>query len=151
MVKATFDHEGNNGLLRVITHFDCVIEIPCNKTDAETFRLGGTGANAVAAYEGVILDFASGRFRAFYTPDRTFEAVGQLSDEKWTEADKHCYVTEYYELDMEGKQHSWFLSKKPIKDANHLFINLDAVDGGGNIVKRYRVSPFTGDYRVMEF
>jgi hypothetical protein len=150
MVKATFDHEGNRGLLRLTTHFERSVEIPCIKQDGEIFRLGGTGANSVVVYEGVILDFQTGRFRAFRTPQDTFEGNGVLSDEKWTEASTHCYVTEYYDLDMEGRQHGWFLSKKPVIDANYLFVNLDVTDGGGNIIKRYRVSPFTGQYRVME-
>jgi hypothetical protein len=46
---------------------------------------------------------------------------------------------------MEGKAPGWFISKKPINQAHYLFANLDVLDGGGNLVKRYRVSPFTGE------
>ena len=150
MVKAIFDHEGNSGLLSVTTHFGRVVEIACNKHEDELFRLGGTGANAVVSYEGIVTDFTSGRFRAFINPKEWFEDYGKLSEEEWTDADRHCYVTEFYDINMEGKKHGWFLSKSPIKDANYLFINLDVTDGGGNVLKRYRVSPFTGDHCVME-
>lgn len=158
MVKATFEHEGDNGLLTVVTHFDRTVEIPCEKQSDEGFRLGGTAVNDVAVYEGLIIKFVSlfssespgSKFRAFRTPEDYFEGHGVLSDEEWSDADRHCYVTEYYPLDMEGQRPGWFLSHEPIKDANYLFINLDVLDGGGNVIKRYRVSPFTGDHAVME-
>lgn len=154
MVKATFEHEGNSGLLTVITHFDRTVQIPCERHVDESFRLGGTAVHDLAVYEGVVLNLPAlspfAHFRAFRNAEHSFEGIGVMSDEEWSDANLHCYVTEHYTLDMEGKKPSWFISKRPLKDANHLFINLDVLDSGGNIVKRYRVSPFTGEYRVME-
>jgi len=154
MVKATFEHEGNSGLLTIITHFGRTVEILCEKDTNEIFRMGGTAVNEVVVHEGLILRLPefpqSAPFRAFLDPDNHFEADGVLSDEEWHEADRHCYVTEYYPLDMEGQRPGWFISHKPIKDANYLFVNLDILDGVGNVIKRYRVSPFTGEHRVME-
>jgi len=154
MAKATFEHEGNSGLLTVITHFDHTAFIPCTKRVDEAFRLGGTAVNSVVVYEGLTLNLpclpSFVHFRAFRTPEDYFDSVGVISQEDWSDSDRHCYVTEYYSLDMEGKKPSWFISRQPIQNANHLFINLDVVDGGGNVVRRYRVSPFTGEYRVME-
>lgn len=154
MVQANFEHEGNDGLLVLTTHFDQTIKIACNKRDDETFRLGGTAVNEVVVYEGLVLKFHSNptiaHFRAFRSEEVYFDATGTLSNEEWSEADRHCWVTEYYDLEMEGKPPGWFISKNPIKDAHYLFVNLDVVDGGGNVVKRYRVSPFTGEHRVME-
>lgn len=152
MVKATFEHEGNTGLLTVITHFDRIVQIPCEKHLDESFRLGGTAVHDLAVYEGVILNLHGSPvvFRAFKDAQHSFEGQGVLSPEQWTEAQLHCYITEHYTLDMEGKKPDWFISQSPLKDANHLFINLDVLDGGGNVVKRYRVSPFTGEHRVME-
>lgn len=151
MVKARFEYEGNNGLLSVNTHFDRSVEIACTKSSDEIFRLGGTAVSDVATYEGVILSLAqeNSLFRAFRTEDKYFEDMGLLSSEVWTEADLHCFVTEYYPLNMEGQRPGWLISKKPIIDANHLFINLDVLDGGNNVIKRYRVSPFTGDHIIM--
>lgn len=151
MVQAIFEHDGNSGILRLTTHFDVTIEISCTKECHETFRMGGTAINEVICYEGLVLSIEDGCFRAFQSEDKYFDSHGILSSEEWTEADRHCYVTEYYDLDMEGNKPGWFISRKPIIDANHLFVNLDVFDGGGNVVKRYRVSPFTGEHRVMEF
>lgn len=154
MVEVNFEYEGNAGLLKMTTHFGKLVTIACEKHTEECFRLGGTAINEVMAYEG-ILDFKSSKalplvsFKAFRTPSETFEGVAILSDEEWSEADRHCYLTEHYELEMENKPHSWFASKNPIKDANYLFINLDVLDGGGNLMKRYRVSPFTGEHVVL--
>ena len=149
MAKATFEHEGNSGLLLITTHFGREVEIVCEKRDDEIFRLGGTAINDIAVYEGLVLslkdDCHFSPFKAFRSEEVSFEDTGLLSDEDWGIADLHCYVTEYYDLDMEGRAPGWFISKKPIRDANHLFVNLDILDGGGNILRRYRVSPFTGE------
>lgn len=154
MAKATFEHDGNVGTLTMHTHFDVTVEISCEKTSGEIFRLGGTAVNEVMVYEAVILNLSSPfsrcEFRAFFDEENSFEGTGLRSVEDWTNADLHCWVTEYYSLDMEGKKPGWFISKKPICEANNLFVNLDVLDGGGNILKRYRVSPFTGEHKVME-
>ena len=150
MVKVSFEHEGNSGLLAVTTHFGDTVEIACDKRDDEQFRLGGTAINEVIVYEGLVLDLPSSRFRAFRSESDYFEGTGVMSHEEWDKADLHCWVTEYYSLDMEGNAPGWFISKAPIQDAHYLFVNMDVVDGGGNVVKRYRVSPFTGEHKVME-
>lgn len=154
MVRASFEHEGNYGLLSLKTHFGQHVEIPCSKLDDEKFRLGGTAIHEVVTYEGVILNLSplttSVPFRAFRSAQNHFEGLGVLSPEQWSDVDRHCWVTEYYSLDMEGNAPSWFISKAPIQDAHHLFVNLDVLDGGDNVIKRYRVSPFTGQYRLMD-
>jgi hypothetical protein len=154
MVKASFEHEGNTGLLTIVTHFGDTVKIACDKRDDEQFRLGGTAINDVACYEGVVLHLTADRssvpFRAFRSVSDSFDGRGVLSGEPWDVADLHCYITEHYSLDMEGKKPGWFISKSPIKDAFYLFVNLDVLDGGSNVVKRYRVSPFTGEYVIME-
>lgn len=149
MVMAKLEHDGNVGILYIRTHFGTEHEIRCEKADNEIFRLSGTAADMVVCHEGVLLK-EDGSFRAFPTPDAPFEGVGVLSPEGWENpADRHCYVTEYYPLDMEGKKPEWLVSRHPIKDSNHLFVNVDVLDGGGNLVKRYRVSPFFGTHKVM--
>jgi len=116
-------------------------------------------AHEVAIFEGVILrlmpeifcsDAPSIPFRAFRSEETYFEDKGWLSPEDWNDSDLHCYIVESYDLYMEGKPPGWMICKNPIKDANYLFINLDVLDGGGNVIKRYRVSPFTGQFRIME-
>lgn len=152
MVKANFTHENNDGVLELITHFNELIKIPINKTSDEIFRLGGTAINSVLVVEGILLseDFKSPvKFRGFKN-NESFDAIGILSPEKWYASDRHCFATEYYDLYMEGNRPEWFISKQPIINPMHLFINLDIIDGGGNILTRYRVSPFTGKYRIME-
>src|SRR6185436_17363541 len=146
MVIASFEYEGNIGSLKVLTHFDSTHVISCTKQDGETFRLGGTAVNEVMIHEGVILNLPLSIFRAFISNDNFIEGKGILSPENWTEADLHCYVHEYYPLDMEGKTTQWFIASRPLQNAHHIFVNLDILDGGGNVIKRYRVSPFTGDY-----
>lgn len=150
MVIASFEHEGNAGLLNIVTHFGASRLINCDKHDGESFRLGGTAVNEVAIFEGVILNLPLSAFRA-YTSYCVIEDKGVLSPEEWTDADLHCYVHEYYPLDMEGKSPGWFIASRPLQNAHHIFVNLDVLDGGGNVIKRYRVSPFTGDHVVINY
>lgn len=154
MVKASFEHDGDTGTLSVTTHFDRTVKIACDKRSDESFRLGGTAVHTVVTYEGLVLQPSDtpvyAYFRAFRTPEDYFDSVGVLSSEQWPDDDRHCYVTEYYPLDMEGKRPNWFISRRPIQNANHLFINLDILDGGGNVMRRFRVSSFTGEHCVME-
>lgn len=150
MVIASFEHEGNLGSLKVVTHFDSTHVIACEKRDGELFRLGGTAVNEVAVFEGVLLNLPLSTFRAFAANERTFEGKGVLSPENWSDADLHCYVHEYYPLDMEGQEPTWFIATRPLQNAHHIFVNLDVLDGGGNLLKRYRVSPFTGEHVVLE-
>jgi hypothetical protein len=151
MVTAKFEHDGNVGLLYIKTHFGHNHQISCEKSDDEVFRLGGTAANDVLVYEGLITELSDPicNFKAFRKPEDVFEGVAHISPEAWSSADLHCYITEYYSLEMEGKDHEWFVSKGPIKDANYLFVNLDVLDGGGNLIRRYRVSPFTGEHKLI--
>ena len=158
MVKATFEHEGNNGLLTIVTHFGETYKVVCKKEDDEIFRLGGTAVNDIASYEGVILSrndsplsssCKSATFRAFRSEQNTFEGEALLSNEEWDDSNLHCYATECYGLYMEGSKPGWIVSKSPVKDANYLFINIDILDGGGNLIKRYRASPYICQYRIM--
>jgi hypothetical protein len=151
MVIASFEHEGNLGSLKVVTHFDTTHVISCTKHDGESFRLGGTAVNEVMVYEGVILNLPLSAFRAFVTNERVIEDKGILSPENWSDSDLHCYVHEHYPLDMEGKTPGWFIASHPLQNAHHIFVNLDVLDGGGNVIKRYRVSPFTGEHVVLEY
>lgn len=151
MVTATFEYEGNNGLLTLVTHFGHTALIRCEKSNDESFRLGGTAINDVCIYEGIILslDGPQSIFKAFRNPENTFDGIGWLSPEQWDISDLHCYVTESYSLDMEGKSPQWMITKMPLKDSNHLFVNVDILDGGGNVVRRYRASPFTGEHKCL--
>lgn len=150
MPLASFEFEGNEGVLAVTTHFDATHVISCTKHDGEHFRLGGTAINEVAVFEGVILNLPLSAFRAFASNGNAFEGRGVLSPENWSDANLHCYIHEYYPLDMEGKEPEWFIASRPLQNAHHIFVNLDVLDGGGNVVKRYRVSPLTGEHVVLE-
>ena len=150
--EPTFEQEGDSGLLTLVTHFGIIYKIRCDKSPSEAFRVGGTAVTEASTYEGVLLTTPqNGKipFRAFHIAG-AFEDIGVLSPEQWDDADRHCYVTEYYPLDVEGSTPGWLISKKPLGDINPLFINIDVLDGGGNIMKRYRVSTFFGTVRVIE-
>jgi hypothetical protein len=151
MVMANFEFDGNVGTLFIKTHFGQEFSVRCEKFDGEIFRLGGTAAHEVMTYEGLIMKLNNPicQFRAFRTPEEYFEVDAYLSPEVWDEGDLHCYATEYYTLDMENNPHSWLVSKFPIQDSNYIFINLDVLDGAHNLIKRYRVSPFTGQWRMI--
>lgn len=153
MVKVNFEHDGNNGQLFISTHFGVEYIVVCDKYCDQVFRLGGTVINDVMTFEGVITecqDAESVRFKAFKNEQDFFNGTAYLSPENWNKSDLHCYITEYYDLYVDGQRPKWLVSKLPLKDANYIFINLDVLDGGGNIIKRYRASPFFSHFRIME-
>jgi hypothetical protein len=153
MPIATFESNGDEGMLHIKTYFDTEHVIICQKEPNETFRLGGTAVNEILSYEGMLLNYEKKGFRAFTSPAQYFDGEAVLSPEGWDDpSDRHCYITEYYDLEVEGKSPGWIISRRPLQDkpeAFQVFINLDVLDGGGNIIKRYRVSPFFGTYRVI--
>lgn len=158
MKTANFEYTGNTGLLSLVTHFGERHNIACHKGDYESFRLGGTGTDDMLVYEAILIGDSpspggTSRFRAFRssTPGDHFEGECLVSSEEWEAGNSHCYVTEYYTLEMEGHPAGWIASRELIDGPNCIFINLDVLDGGGNLIKRYRISPFTGEFRVMEF
>jgi len=153
MIDISFEYEGNGGVLALTSHFGTRHTILCDKTDDGIFRLGGTAVNEVSQYEGLVTDSSTGSFRAFLPtpPHPHFEGVGTLSPEGWaTGPDRHCWITEYYNLDIEGGEPGWIISRNKIDSASQIFVNVDVIDGGGNMLKRYRICPFFGDYRVIE-
>ena len=155
MQDPTFEQEGSEGVLAFVSHFGKQHRIRFQKTENEVFRIGGTAVTEVMSVEGLVLGTPkSGQtkatFRAFRTPSDFFEAEGTLSPEGWeTPEDLHCYVIEYYPLDIEGSTPGWLISRRVIEQPNFIFINVDVLDGGGNLLKRYRVSPFFGDIKEM--
>jgi hypothetical protein len=152
MLKARFEDRGNTGTLHVTTHFGKDVCIECSKEDHQTFKLGGTGINEISVFEGIVLQLPAentpAQFRAFRSEKDFFEDEGEISTETFNRGDG-CFVIEYYPIDVEGKRPGWILCKNPIDSKYPIFINLYVMDGGGNTVKTYRVSPFFGTWRVM--
>jgi hypothetical protein len=152
----TFEIEGDIGVLRLQTHFGHMHEVTCTKEPGESFRVGGTAISELSVYEAVLLatpepGSRTGVFRAFKTERVTFEGEGVLSPEDWQdEGNRHCFISEHYPLDVEGQRPKWLISKRPVTGLNLLYANVDVLDGGGNIMKRYRVCMTLGDHIVLE-
>jgi hypothetical protein len=75
-------------------------------------------------------------------------AVNQVLIKK---LDNGKYRTEYYPLDMEGKQVQYLDLDQPLDQnlARLIFINVDVIDGGENLLRRYRIDPYFGTHRVI--
>lgn len=146
MHKASLECDGNTAVLNLVTHFGQSVCVQCKKTDAEAFLLTYTGVNEICIAQGIVecvFDSCVGikvdgrEIRALRVNDDKF-VVGQLA-----------WVTEHYHLYMEHDKPTWMATLAPLDDARTLFVNVDCVDGGGNLMKRYRVSPFTGSWRIL--
>lgn len=147
MHEAKLEHDGNDAVLKLVTHFGKSVSIKCKKTDTESFRLSFTGANEIAVCQGTItkvfdqvvaVDIGNGReIRADRVSDDVFE-IGQV-----------VWATEYYNMFMEQSAPGFVVSHSSIKEPRLLFVNVDCLDGGGNLMKRYRISPYSGAYRIV--
>ncbi len=61
------------------------------------------------------------------------------------------FAIEYYDLDMEGQEPKWLVVDQiPDGDLRQIFINIDIIDGGSNILRRFRVNPYFGTYKIMD-
>lgn len=150
MLSAHIEHDNYNaGTLFLTTYFGNKFTIPLNKDINEVFRLGGTAVDALCSYEGIILSIndSGAVFRAYRDLDHFFETDAVLAPQGFVKHD-HGYISEYYDIDVEGKVPGWIVTKEPVKD-NLIFINVDILDGGGNTISRYRVSPFFGNYKII--
>lgn len=151
MLDYSFEHDGDSGRLAVTTHFGDKIVIDCEKEPSQSFRMGATGASngSPDGLQSIPCNVVA------VLADHVKIVINnsiQINTPHWKgplKAGDRAYVTEYYPVDIEGKTPTIFASKKPVRDASVIFVNLDCLDGGGNIVKRYRVSPFTGAHRVL--
>lgn len=141
MAKAFLEFNGDHAILKLHTHLDTYCDIECHKEPHQTFRLGGTACDSPLDCYPCQLISITGDFEV---PNK-FIGTGILS----CKPEDVEYCLEYYDLDMEGKPPGWLLLKEPIYSVNQIFVNVDCIDGGGNVVKRYRISPFTGHFKVM--
>jgi hypothetical protein len=152
MASYIFEHEGNRGLLKLTTHNGKGILIECHKSDHQIFKVGGTAADAVLTFPGVVQSIAedgrSATIQSLVHSAMIFN--GRLYDPALKVGDL-AFATEYYDIHMEGKPPSWLITPAPIEQSRILFINIECVDAGHNLSRRYRVSPFTGECRMMEF
>lgn len=151
MPRASFEAEGNEGVLTITTHNGATRTIQCTKTDDESFILGGTRASEVIQHPCVVVGFPDVHvsFQARHTDGTLLSGRGISYTPDLLDGDA-AYAIEYYTLDMEGQPPGWIVSRTPIDDPALLFVNIDCLDGGGNLIKRYRVSPYHGTVKVIE-
>jgi hypothetical protein len=152
MASYIFEHEGNRGLLNLTTHDGRSILIECHKDSNQIFKIGGTAADAVLTFPGIVQNVSEDRKSATIESVRNRAMIfnGRLYDSSLKVGDP-AFAIEYYDIHMEGKPPSWLISPAPIEQSHILFINVECLDAGRNLVRRYRVSPFTGECRMMEF
>lgn len=146
------ENSKNTGVVHMQTYFNEQYSVEVEKPLSANFKFGGTAVNEVAVFEGLILEFLQDnkcKFRAYKPDGSLFEGIAEVSPEKWTDDDMHCWVLEYYDLEMEGKPVSWLACKNKLSKIDCIFINLDIVDEFSSIIKRYRMSPFFCNYRIV--
>lgn len=86
-------------------------------------------------------------------PDESFRLGGTAIDQAQIREvivnDKKQYAVEYYNIHMETEPPQWIIVSAVPENARLLFINVDILDGGGNIMRRYRIDPWFGNYKEM--
>lgn len=146
MPKAFLEHNGDSGILHVCTHFNTYHEIPVIKESHQNWRLGGTAVDALDVYPCEIARILDDCNAEIFIPPLNLTTIAVLGPIK---QGSQCYCIEYYDLEMEGKVPGWLVTIDPPVYAKQIFINLDILNEVGDLVRRYRVSTFTGQCRVM--
>ena len=154
MAHYKFEHDDNRGLLKLITHNGQEKTIECLKEPHQTFRVGGTATNGLMRHSVIMrgINRSEQSASAELAVNGAIILVGSIYEfpAARLNLNEAAIALEYYPLDMEGKTPSWIFTTKLIEQAEIIFINIDCIDGGNNLIKRYRVSPYTGEFKVME-
>ena len=154
MVNYIFEHEDNRGTLTLTTH-NCQNKIiDCQKAYTQTFRVGGTASNGLIIHPVTILsiDRTQNLVTVCLQSNPSIILVGSLYEFPGRQlfVNGTAFAIEYYTLDMEGKPPEWLITSAIPDQLEILFVNVDCIDSGLNIVKRYRVSTYTGQCKIME-
>lgn len=142
----SYKQENNKLTLHLTTYLNTFHEIVLIKSDNEVFRIGGTAINSLQAVPAMLKSYQT--FSFLRDASQTIHS-GMLLDET-LEINDHCWANEYYSLNMEEKGLEWLLSRKPLNNNRLLFINIDLIDGQNILIKRYRVCPYFGNYKIVE-
>lgn len=147
MLDYTFEHDGDRGRLVLTTQTGHRHEINCEKEPTQSFRAGGTGVVGAKSVPCRVLAIQPDRVTILIRNDiqlnvECFDAAGLKIGQR-------AFVTEKYSLDMESRKPGLFVSADKPERPDIQFINVDCLDGGGNVIKRYRVDAFTGEHVVM--
>lgn len=146
MFSANLETDGNKAVLRLVTHYGKDVAVSAEKASHQQFRLSYTGVSDIAIYPGAVVKV-----------DRSavhLECNGQifigirLCNEP-IEIGDAATAYEHYFLTMEEQRPGLLVTKKDIAEPRMLFINVDCLDGGDNLIKRYRISPYTGECLVI--
>lgn len=143
MFSSKLECDGDDAILRLTTHFNKPIIIRCKKQPSQTFRLSYTAVHANRVISGVITKID----RQAVWLDNKYNGI-RLNDEQMEVGEK-AYAYDYYHLLMEDQPSSILISKLVIEEPRLLFVNIDALDGAGNLISRHRCSPYTGDYLIL--
>lgn len=151
MPKVELSTDGNQAVLHLETHFGKHCRIDCHKEDHHTFRLSRTAVNEVLQLNGVFYCWHKEQpDHAFFENEMGFAGEGLVLGDNTFEPGDAVTITEYYPLDVDGNHPEWLVTRSPFRDPELLYVNVDCLDGGGNIIKRYRVSPFTGEHVIKD-
>lgn len=147
MLDYKFEHDGNRGRLMLTTHADMHYEINCEKESTQSFRVGGTGVVGIKSVPCHVLAIQIDKVTVLIRGDIQLNVTDFCS--AGLQIGRMAYVTEKYSLEMEKKKPGLFVSAKQPTRPDIQFINVDCIDGGGNLIKRYRIDGFTGEYVVI--
>lgn len=148
MYSSKLECNDNLAILKLTTHFGKSLEIHCKKETNQCFRLSFTGVAETLVAKGQVTKVD--RTAVFLVSGkREFNGI-RLNDEIFEIGDE-AYAYDYYHLSMEHQPPGILITHLKINEPRLLFVNVDCLDGGGNLIKRYRCSPFTGSYLILSY
>jgi hypothetical protein len=144
MVDYKFERRGNSGKLKLTTQFGHKFVIECQKDDSTAYRAGGTAISSVRVIPCKVFSVEHG----FVTVIINNEIKIKTPFFEGHPQEGHAvFATEYYHL--KSDKANLFVSVDKPSQPELLFINVDCVDGAGDIIKRYKIDTYTGNYIVQ--
>ena len=142
------DYKLIDGILYLHTHTGLDKEINFKSYLDNYLRVGGTGIVGVKIAPCSILAIQ---------PTKVTILVNdiQLDIENYSptglKVGRNAYIIEKYSLDMENDKPYFFVCAVKPERPDVQFINVDVLDDNSNIITRFRIDAFTGEYKNVEF
>lgn len=144
MVDYKFEQKNNVGKLKLITQFGDKFLIDCEKDKSTAYRIGGTAISNVRVVSCKVISVQNG----FMTVALNGEI--KIKTPFFREAlvgGTVAFATEYYHPKADSA--SLFISAERPSQPELLFVNVDCIDGGGKLIKRYKIDTYTGNYIIQ--
>jgi hypothetical protein len=146
MLDVVLNQDGDNAVLKIVTHFGVPLEVPLRKEAGQSFRLSYTGVSDIFQARATVLEV--NKMSVKVDINGRIEYAIRLNDEI-IKPGEVVVIQDYYDLHSDGTKASYLATKILVEDPRLIFVNVDCLNKQFVVERRFRFSPFTGSYLII--